>query len=77
MTMNDVKSIFKSKTFWINAAVIVIAVATMLTDPVQYGPEVAKWAAVVLAAVNIGLRMITTGPVAVKPQKAVDKVTRE
>ena len=67
--MNDVKSIFKSKTFWVNAAVIIVGVASMLTDPVQYGPEVAKWAAVVLAVVNIVLRTITTGPVSIKPQK--------
>ena len=40
--MNDVKSIFKSKTFWVNAAVIVVGIASMLADPVQYGPEVAK-----------------------------------
>lgn len=67
--MDDVKSIFKSKTFWVNAAVIIVGVATMLTDPVQYGPEVAKWAAVVLAVVNIILRTVTTGPVSVMPQK--------
>ena len=67
--MDDVKSIFKSKTFWVNAAVIIVGVASMLTDPVQYGPEVAKWAAVVLAVVNIVLRTVTTGPVSIKPQK--------
>ena len=68
--MDDVKSIFKSKTFWVNAVVIVAGVATMLLDPVQYGAEVAKWAAVVLAAVNIYLRTVTTGPVEIKPQKS-------
>lgn len=55
------KSLFKSKTFWFNLLTGVAAVAGGALG-VHVDPKIAV---PVIAATNIGLRMVTKGPVAV------------
>ena len=50
------KSIFKSKTFWVNA----LALASAAVPGLSLAPAVAVPA---VAAINIALRWITRGPV--------------
>jgi hypothetical protein len=50
------KSLFASKTLWIN----VLMVANQLVGAVPIPPE---YAAVLIALVNLGLRLVTTQPV--------------
>ena len=50
------KSLFTSKTFWINA----LMVANQVVGAVPMPPE---YAAIVIAVVNLGLRLVTTQPV--------------
>lgn len=62
------KSIFKSKTFWINALTIG---GTLMTGGFGAVPAIAAHPGVVagvLAGVNIVLRAVTTEPVAVLPK---------
>lgn len=60
---NAMKSIFSSKTFWFN---LLSGLATLFALPqisALAGPENLKYLAAAVAAVNILLRYITTGPV--------------
>jgi len=50
------KSLFASKTLWVN----VLMVANQIVGAVPLQPE---YAAVLIALVNLGLRMVTTQPV--------------
>lgn len=67
------KPIWQSKTFWFNVLVVVIGVAAVMADPAQYGDEVAKWAALILAVGNVVLRTISSGAVTMMPQGKKDE----
>ncbi len=54
------KSIFQSKTFWLNAVAGLIQFLPGIADQI---PQ--PWGGLVLALANIGLRFITTQPVKV------------
>jgi hypothetical protein len=59
-----VKSIWKSKTFWLNALTASVAIADQIHPTL---PESAgKWLVMGVAIVNIFLRTITTQPVAIR-----------
>jgi len=57
------KSIFASKTFWVNALIFIAAVI----DQVMGTGLVPAEALAVLGALNIGIRAITTQPVRILP----------
>lgn len=56
------KSIFKSKTFWINALSTVAAYAAPAMGLAHIDPTT-QHAIIALNAVNLGLRLLTKGPV--------------
>jgi len=58
--MEEVKSIFKSKTFWVNFIGLVVMVVPLLSD---YELVNAKTAGLVLGVANIVLRYISKGEV--------------
>jgi hypothetical protein len=58
--MKDAKSIFKSKTFWLNA----IGLVQILTNIVPVDPEIT---AVIMTLLNILNRKLTDGPVYIIP----------
>ena len=49
----DTKSLFLSKTFWLNVLGLAVTVGNVLPQ---------KWAVPVLAVANIGMRLITNQP---------------
>lgn len=57
----ETKPIYQSKTFWLNAITLVLAIIA-ITDPAAIGikPETMLWVSSVL---NIILRFVTTGAV--------------
>ena len=61
----DAKSIFKSKTFWANffAVVLILAQQVFGIAPADLPPETQ---AIIVAIVNIILRLITKKPVYIK-----------
>jgi DNA-binding transcriptional regulator YdaS (Cro superfamily) len=61
------KSIFRSKTFWINLAVFAPLVAQWVTGHHWVAPEDS---AMIVAAANIGLRILTNQPVTVPGVKS-------
>ena len=66
------KSIFLSKTFWVNAIVLLIGLLTQLGDQTWISPEIlAIITSVVLPMVNVVLRWLTTQPVRVLPIKEI------
>lgn len=68
-----VKSLFKSKTFWVNALTVVGSIASggcgVTLDP--------KLALPALAIVNIGLRTITNGPVSVLNEEVAEEAAEK
>ena len=52
------KSLWKSKTFWFN----LLSAASTLAGVIPLDPQTAT---LVIAGINVGLRLITTGPVTV------------
>ncbi len=59
----EVKSMFKSRTFWFNLLTGVGAIVGAGVLP----PSLMIYAPTVMAVVNIGLRWVTTQPVSIKP----------
>ncbi len=61
------KSMFRSKTFWINAITAVAGVLTTLggSELIQDNPQVAGIAATVIGVVNVILRLVTKEPVSI------------
>lgn len=62
------KSLFASRTFWLNALTFAAALLTALSGmteaiPPAFMPHIVA----ALAAVNIALRMVTTQPVTISP----------
>lgn len=59
------KSIFASKTFWVNLLVLTAGVAGYLggNEIVQQYPGVVAAAGAVVGGINIVLRLITTQPI--------------
>lgn len=55
----------KSKTFWVNFFVFVIALLSLSQDHefVQNYPDVVKWIVATIASINIGLRFVTRVPI--------------
>lgn len=69
--MNESKSIFKSKTFWFNVAIGVMAlVSTQFSDdselPDTADGQVVFWLAFVGSVINVILRTVTKTPVSIK-----------
>lgn len=64
------KSIFRSKTFWVNLITVVAGLATTIggSDLIQDNPQAAGIAATVLGVVNVILRLATSKPVSVMPK---------
>lgn len=56
------KSIFKSKTFWVN----LLSMATAVSGVVPLDPDTS---AVIVGCANIALRTITSDPVTVLPKR--------
>ena len=65
------KSIFKSKTIWVNVIAGAGTLITMLmnSDIVAQNPEWVAYGTTALAVINLVLRMVTKEPVAVLPGK--------
>ena len=61
------KPLQKSKTFWVNLAVVVIAGLTgmMGTDVIAANPELLAYMTAGVGAINIVLRLLTDSPVSV------------
>lgn len=64
---NMVKSIFASKTLWMNLIAGVVSVITMITgsDIVAANPEVGAYGVTAIAVLNIIMRFFTKVPVKV------------
>jgi len=67
-----IKSIFKSKTIWVNVLTLVAGGIAFFQDHdiVVNNPDTVALMAGVLALVNVGLRFLTDTGVAVVPPKA-------
>ncbi len=67
MNFWEPKSLFKSRTFWFNAAVALVAMLSadnvVKIIPARFAP----FASALVACVNIVLRLYTTEPVSIKP----------
>lgn len=68
--MGDIKSIFTSKTFWVNVIVLLIGLLTQLGDQPWIPPAtLAFLTSVILPMLNIFLRWLSDEPVRVLPKK--------
>jgi len=71
----ETKSIFKSRTFWVNALTIAsMILAGLVADDnlwelVSKNPKLSLWIPGILSAVNIILRTITESPVNILPSQ--------
>jgi hypothetical protein len=63
----ETKSIFQSKTFWINAITAVAGILTTIggSDLIQQNPQAAGVMAIVIGVANVLLRLVTKQPVKV------------
>jgi hypothetical protein len=62
----DAKPILQSKTFWFNALAGGLAATDYIVGSGVLGPKTTAVAVPAMAALNIFLRTLTTGPVSVK-----------
>ena len=62
----EAKPMWQSKTFWFNLITLIVMVAGAMSDPQTYGPEIAKYAALVLPVGNVVLRWMTKEPVSLQ-----------
>ena len=62
------KSIFASKTFWVNSITAVISLGTYFVDSAIFAenPELIAIAGTVIGGLNVVLRLITKEPVSIK-----------
>jgi len=44
----NAKPMWQSKTFWFNVVTLVVMVAGAMSDPQTYGPDIARYAALIL-----------------------------
>lgn len=63
------KSIFESKTFWVNALAFSIGFVNLLVAQPFIPPEVSRFFPLVLGLLNVGLRWITGEPVSLSGSK--------
>jgi hypothetical protein len=61
LAMPEVKSIWQSKTFWLN--VLSIAVAILAITKPELLPISPEWLAWIMGVLNILIRFLTNGPV--------------
>lgn len=61
--MIDKKPLYLSKTLWFNVLTIALTVLEMVADLPFLTPEYAQIILIVVAAVNVGLRLLTSQPV--------------
>jgi len=61
----DPKPFFKSRTFWLNAATLVVAILTALSNQelILEHPDAALWIAAAVAVGNVVLRFVTDTPI--------------
>lgn len=58
------KTLWQSKTFWVNALTIAASVLTAVSGMTDHVPaEYMPWILTALSLVNIGLRLVTSEPV--------------
>lgn len=60
------KSIFQSKTFWVNALAFAIGIINLLVAQPFIPAEVSQYFPLVLGLLNVGLRWVTGEPVSLK-----------
>ena len=65
------KSIFASKTIWVNGLTAIISIGTYLADSTLFidNPEFIAIAGTIIGVLNVALRLITKEAVAIKPVK--------
>ncbi len=63
--MTTGKSITKSRTFWVNALVVIVAGLAAMVDTsiIQDNPQFVAYGAMILGVFNVFLRMITKEPI--------------
>ena len=67
MNFWEPKSLFKSRTFWFNLGVAVVAMLSADNVVKIIPPRYAQFASALVAAINIILRLYTSEPVTIKP----------
>lgn len=67
---DDTKSIFMSRTFWVNLLTTLVAVGTVVAETMGgvIDPKVMSFILLVVGIANIWLRAITTKPVHIVPK---------
>lgn len=63
------KSIFESKTFWINALAFSIGAVELFSSQPFLSPEVLAVFPLILGLLNVGLRWVTDQPVSLSGSK--------
>lgn len=63
-TLVPAKPWWQSKTIWLNAIALVVAIITAVTDVLQLSEDATQVVLAVTAALNVILRFFTTQPVA-------------
>ena len=60
----DPKIWWKSRTFWVNVVMILLAAANEFTKTVP--PKYTEMAVILVGILNLVLRLLTAGPIAIK-----------
>lgn len=68
------KSVFASKTVWVNVLTFIAGVVTFFQDHelIVENPDIVAVLGGVLALVNVGLRFLTDKPIAIIPPKETE-----